>query len=238
MNNNTEKVKPEHILFLDIETVGAVAEYQQLDAKMKSLWDKKAENIKKKPEDTAETCYEMAGIYAEFGKIICISVAFLKEGTLRIKSFADEDERTLLENFATLLNNYFHKPYHRLCAHNGKEFDFPYLCRRMLINGIPLPSVLDVSGKKPWETNFLDTMEMWRFGDYKNYTSLDLLATIFRIPSPKDDIDGSMVHQIYWEGNDIQRIATYCEKDVLTIVQLYLRYNGQDLLAEENILVV
>ena len=235
MENNIEKIRPEHILFLDIETVGAVATYQQLDLKMQSLWDKKAKNIKKDPEDSPEKCYEMAGIYAEFGKIVCISVAFIRDGLLRIKSFANEDEATLLQEFANLLDAYFHKPYHRLCAHNGKEFDFPYLCRRMLINNIALPSILDVAGKKPWETKFLDTMEMWKFGDYKNFTSLDLLATIFKIPSPKDDIDGSQVHQIYWENNDIQRIAKYCEKDVLTIVQLYLRYNGLDLLPDDKV---
>ena len=236
--NNTERIKPENILFLDIETVGIVSDYQQLGDKMKLLWNKKAENIKKSPEDTPEKCYEKAGIFAEFGKIICVSVAFLKDGTLRIKSFANNNEAALLQDFAALLNAYFCKSHHRLCAHNGKEFDFPYLCRRMLINKIPIPLVLDAAGKKPWETQFLDTLEMWKFGDYKHYTSLDLLAAIFDIPSPKDDIDGSMVHQIYWESGDIQRIATYCEKDVLTIVQLYLRYCGLDLLAEDKIIFV
>jgi len=230
-----ETTPPENILFLDIETVGAVPSYSRLDPKMKSFWDRKSDKIKKSPEDTPETCYQSAGIYAEFGKIVCISVAFLKDGLLRIKSFADHDEQTLLQDFANLLNAYFYKSVHRLAAHNGKEFDFPYLCRRMLINSVPLPNILNVAGKKPWETSFLDTMELWKFGDYKNYTSLDLLATLFGIPSPKDDIDGSMVHQIYWESQDLDRIAAYCEKDVLTIVQLYLRYNGLDLLAEDKI---
>jgi uncharacterized protein YprB with RNaseH-like and TPR domain len=233
-----EKINSEHILFLDIETIGAVESYHLLDPKMKLFWDRKADKIKKEPDDSPEKSYSMAGIFAEFGKIVCISVGFLRDGTLRIKSFANDDEATLLQDFAALLNTYFNKRHHRLCAHNGKEFDFPYLCRRMLINAIPLPPLLDAAGKKPWETAFLDTMEMWKFGDYKHYTSLDLLATIFGIPSPKDDIDGSMVHQIYWETNDLQRIVKYCEKDVLAIVQLYRRYNGLELLTEDKIVFV
>ncbi|MCL2131085.1 MAG: 3'-5' exonuclease [Lentimicrobiaceae bacterium] len=234
----TEKINLESILFLDIETVGAVASYQQLDPKMKSFWDKKAESFKKEPEDSPEKLYQKAGIYAEFGKIVCISVAFFKDGLLRIKSFANNDEKTVLQEFAHLLNAYFYKPHHRLCAHNGKEFDFPYLCRRMLINALPLPSILNVAGKKPWETPFLDTLELWKFGDYKHYTALDLLAAIFGIPSPKDDIDGSMVHTTYWEHNDLVRIAEYCEKDVLTVAQLYRCYNGLELLSEDKIVFV
>jgi len=234
----SEQINLENILFLDIETVGSVASYDQLDPKMQLFWDKKANVIKKSPDDSPEKCYPLAGIYAEFGKIVCVSVAFLKGGLLRIKSFANDDEAQLLQEFAALLNTYFAKTYHRLCAHNGKEFDFPYLCRRMLINGIAIPSVLNVVGKKPWETTFLDTLEMWKFGDYKHYISLDLLAKIFEIPSPKDDIDGSMVHQIYWETRDLARIAKYCQKDVLTIVQLYLRYNGMELLAEDKVVMV
>lgn len=228
----------EHILFLDIETVGTVESYSQLDEQMKQHWDKKSQWIKHPEEQTPELLYSRAGIYAEFGKIICISVAYIKGDTLRIKSFTAEDEKSLLLDFAALLNNHFSKDYHRLCAHNGKEFDFPYICRRMLLNGISLPATLNVTGKKPWETSFLDTLEMWKFGDYKHYTSLDLLATLFHIPSPKDDIDGSQVHEIYWQTKDIQRIAHYCEKDVLTVVQLFLRYNGKELLKENQIMIV
>ena len=236
--NYNEKINSEHILFLDIETVGAVASYNQLDPQMQLLWSKKADKIKKDPEDSPEKCYQSAGIFAEFGKIICISVAFFKDGLLRIKSFANHDEAQLLQEFTALLNTYFSKPYHRLCAHNGKEFDFPYLCRRMLINTISIPYILNVIGKKPWETSFLDTLELWKFGDYKHYTSLELLANIFGIDSPKDDIDGSQVHQIYWENQDLDRIAAYCQKDVLTIAQLYRRYNGLELLSDEQIVVV
>ena len=233
-----KNISLEHILFLDIETVGIVQSYNQLDERMQKLWDKKAERLKDTAEQTPEATYKKAGIYAEFGKVICISVAFLKDDKLRIKSFYNDDELVLLENFAGLLNTYFSKNHHRLCAHNGKEFDFPYLCRRMLVNGIPIPTILDASGKKPWETTFLDTLEMWKFGDYKHYTSLDLLAALFDIPSPKGDIDGSMVHDTYWQEKDVKRIAEYCAKDVLTVVQLLLRYQGKELLSEDKIIIM
>jgi DNA polymerase elongation subunit (family B) len=225
----------EHILFLDIETASAVEFYSQLSPRMQQLWDKKIKKTGQIEEETAEQLYPNAGFYAEFGKVICISVAYLKGNEARIKSFVHEEEKTLLQDFANLLNIHFSKSHHRLCAHNGKEFDFPYLCRRMLINGIAIPSILNVSGKKPWETPFLDTLELWKFGDYKHYTSLDLLAEIFNIPSPKDDIDGSMIYETYWKLKDIERIKTYCEKDVLTVVQLFLRYHGKELLTEDQI---
>ena len=228
----------ENILFLDIETVSITEFYSQLDVRMQQLWDKKSEKIKQPEEQTAEQLYKTAGIYAEFGKVVCISVAYLKNDVLRIKSFNDLDEKTLLQNFANLLNEHFAKSYHRLCAHNGKEFDFPYLCRRMLVNGISIPKILHVIGKKPWETSFIDTLEMWKFGDYKHYTSLDLLSAIFNIPSPKENTDGSMVHELYWQSKDYNHIKNYCEKDVLTVVQLFLRYNGKDLLRDEQIVFV
>ncbi|MDY0015252.1 MAG: 3'-5' exonuclease [Bacteroidales bacterium] len=228
----------ESILFLDIETVAAYPDYQGLSDRMKFFWDKKAEHLRKSEEDTPENLYPRAGIYAEFGKIICISVAYIREKRVRIKSFYGDDEKTLLEDFATLLRTHFNGSHHRLCAHNGKEFDFPYICRRMLIHKIKLPSILDVSGKKPWETTFLDTMEMWRFGDYKQYTSLDLLATLFSIDSPKDDIDGSKVNDCYWKEKALERIKTYCEKDVLTVVQLYVSYYGKNLYRAEDIMYV
>jgi uncharacterized protein YprB with RNaseH-like and TPR domain len=122
-----------------------------------------------------------------------------------------------------------------LCAHNGKEFDYPYLIRRILINGLEVPSILNLSGKKPWEVNHIDTMELWKFGDYKHYTSLELLATVFGISSPKDDINGSDVGRVYWQENDLQRIVKYCQKDVVTIVNLLLRFKGKPMMGEESI---
>jgi DNA polymerase elongation subunit (family B) len=227
-----------NIVFLDIETVSQLPDYGALDDDWKALWDKKAKALSRN-EETPESVYERAGIYAEFGKIICIGVGFLREfgssHKLRVKTLAGDDENQLLNDFAKLLNTYYHGNQFMLCAHNGKEFDFPYLARRMMVHGIPLPALLDTAGKKPWEVSHLDTMELWKFGDYKNFTSLNLLAKIFGIPTPKDDIDGSQVGAVYWQDNDIQRIATYCSKDVITLARLLLRFRGAPVLPDEMV---
>ncbi|MBE0662797.1 MAG: 3'-5' exonuclease [Bacteroidales bacterium] len=226
------------ILFLDIETVPQYANYLEVPETLRALWDHKTERLKQEETDTPEKLYERAGIYAEFGKIICISVGFFHGGKFRLKSFAAHDEKVLLEEFAQMLGKNFFKSNRLLCAHNGKEFDFPYIARRMLINQIPLPAILDHSGKKPWEVPHLDTMELWRFGDYKNYTSLELLATVFGIPTPKDDIKGSDVGKVYWQDNDLERISRYCEKDVVTIARLFLCYRGEKIFSDSMIEVV
>ena len=214
------------ILFLDIETVSQVKSFGQLSERMQKLWAHKAEQISKDDENaTPETLYDRASIYAEFGKIICISVGFFNENRFRLKSYYGHDEKSLLTEFADMLNRYYDHPEDQLCAHNGKEFDFPFIARRMLINGIKIPRILQVAGKKPWETNFIDTMEMWKFGDRKSFTSLDLLCAILDIPTPKDDINGSEVGRVYWQENNLERIKTYCQKDVLAIAQLMRRYN-------------
>jgi 3'-5' exonuclease len=235
-------------LFLDIETVPAVATFDELSPDFQALWRHKAKGILRKDEAllTAEEVvevYERAGIYAEFGKIICISVGAVSkhketgELQLRLKSFANDDESILLKEFSELLNNrYNYVGKHFLCGHNIKEFDIPYICRRLLINRLPLPALLDISGKKPWETKHLvDTMEMWKFGDNKATTSLKLLAAVLGFPSPKDDIDGSEVAGVYWNDQDLPRIARYCEKDVLAVVQLLLRYQLMPILEVEQI---
>lgn len=222
--------KLDEILFLDIETVPAYPNYNDMPEDYRKLWDRKAQSLSRNNETPLEL-YERAGIYAEFGKIICISVGIIviqDEGiAFRLKSYFGDNEAQLLADFATMLNGLTtRKPNINLCAHNGKEFDFPYIARRMLVNGIAIPSILDVAGKKPWEVKFLDTMELWKFGDVKHYTSLNLLSYIFGIPSPKDDIDGSQVAQCYYQLNDLNRIVTYCEKDVLTVAQILLKYKG------------
>lgn len=228
-----------NVLFLDIETVPVHPNYNELSDTFKTLWDKKSKIIARNQIDSSpEQLYNRAGIYAEFGKIICISVGYIKKNKFRLKSFFDNDEKVLLDNFAELLNNHFNKNNQYLCGHNGKEFDFPYIARRMLINGITLPAILDTAGKKPWEVSYLDTMELWKFGDYKNYTSLALLAAIFNIPTPKDDIDGSQVAKVYWIDKDINRIAIYCQKDTLTVAQLFLKYQGKPLIEPENIIII
>lgn len=231
----------EKILFVDIETVPEVYEYSQLDAAKRELWDTKSSYLQK-GEQTAEDAYEKAGIMAEFGKIVCISAGYISYGQegkqLRLKSFYSDQEKKLLESFNGLLNNHYNTDRHLLCAHNGKEFDFPYLARRILINRLSLPDMLDIAGKKPWEINHIDTMQLWKFGDYKHYTSLALLTHIFDIPTPKDDISGADVSRVYWEDEDLERIARYCEKDVLATVQLFMRYRGEPLIPEDKIISV
>jgi 3'-5' exonuclease len=236
-------LKLDKVLFLDIETVPQQSSYEDLSERMSGLWDKKAKQIVRRDEETqsAEEIYNRAGIYSEFGKIVCISVGMVhgedKNLEFRLKSFYGDDEKKILEEFATLLNTYYNKADDILCGHNAKEFDFPYICRRMLVNGIKLPNTLDIAGKKPWEITHLDTLELWKFGDYKHYTALNLLCAIFDIPTPKDDIDGSDVWRVYWQDKDLRRIATYCEKDVLTVAQLLLRYKNLPLIKPENVTV-
>ncbi len=225
-----------NILFLDIETVSAYNSYESLPGTFQKLWDKKSKYIKTYENEEHSVTYKKAGIYAEFGKIICISVGCLQNNELRIKSFYGDNEQKLLEDFCHTLEKFANKKNARLCAHNGKEFDFPYIARRLLINSLPLPDIINTAGKKPWEVAHLDTLELWKFGDYKNYTSLQLLSLLFKIADPKDDIDGNDVGAVYWIDHDIERIVRYCQKDVVTIAQLLLRYLNRPLITEDKIL--
>lgn len=227
------------ILFLDIETIPQYPSFDSCPETVKLLWSRKAENLKKAENETASDIYNRAGIYAEFGQIVCISTGFLyKDGNemhLKIKSFSGKDEKDLLASFALLLNDSFSTQQNKLCAHNGKEFDFPYIARRMIINNIKLPLILDIAGKKPWEIGHLDTMELWKFGDFKSYTPLNLLAHALGVPSPKDDIDGSQVWSVYWNDDDLDRITKYCEKDVEALVNVFLRMRNKSILDKHNV---
>jgi uncharacterized protein YprB with RNaseH-like and TPR domain len=231
------KLNLEHILFLDIETVPETESFSDLDATKQDLWDAKS-RYQRKEEFTAEAFYDRAGIWAEFGKIICISVGYFKmEGesrTFRVTSFYG-DEIMILKDFKNLLTSHFSSNKHLLCAHNGKEFDFPYIARRMIIHNIELPYKLNLFGKKPWEVPHLDTLELWKFGDYKTYTSLKLLTNVLGIPSPKDDIDGSEVYRVYYKEKEIDRIIVYCEKDTIAVAQIFLRLRGDELLHNNEI---
>lgn len=251
--NLLNQFDPYHILFLDVETTPGVQEFDDLPDEMQELWAHKSRTILRRPADEemefdeiADLFKTRAGIYAEFGKIVCISVGFMTkqpgsdEPIMRLKSFAHHSEAALLEDFCELLDKFFNNPdKHAICGHNIKEFDIPYICRRLLINQIALPRMLDIAGKKPWETKHLvDTLELWKFGDIKNYTSLRLLAAVFGFPSPKDDMDGSDVARVYWEDRDLDRIAHYCEKDVLATAQLFLRMNRKPLLRSDQVVIV
>lgn len=234
-------MKLSNILFIDIETVSQYENYEKLPSDWRDFWELKAQSIiQQNGNETIETSYSRAGLYAEFGKIICISCGYLVKdanGKLKMetRSFHDKNERKLLQAFATMLNNW-KCPDGLLCAHNGKEFDFPYICRRMIINGIQLPSILDISGKKPWEIKHIDTLEMWKFGDFKARISLNLMAKVLNVRSSKDDIDGSQVHEVYWIQKDLPRIVRYCVKDILTLGMIYCKLTGTVTEAAQNVL--
>ena len=236
-----DHIIPEDLLFLDIETVPQISSYHEMDEVSKKLWDKKAQFLIKEGQ-SPEDIFQRSGIYSEFGKIICISVGHLygQEGKtcLRIKSLYGDDEKQILIEFREMLIKYEEIKDFSLCAHNGKEFDFPYISRRMLVNFVELPLQFDSAGKKPWEIKHVDTMELWKFGDYKNYTSLEVLTHIFNIPTPKGDIDGSQVAGVYYIDKDMERIVKYCEKDVIAIVQLILNFKGRNVIPDENIEII
>jgi 3'-5' exonuclease len=229
------------ILFLDIETVACTDNFTALDERLKVQWSRKAGYLKRDEDLTDEELFhQRAGIYAEFGKIITIAVGKLYDTEsgalgLKTKAYYGHDEKVLLAEFKAMLEK-MDPASTRLCAHNGKEFDFPYMCRRMLVHGMSLPAPLNLAGRKPWENPHLDTMEMWKFGDYKHYTSLDLLAAIFNIPSSKNGIDGSQVNGVYYKENNLEKIKTYCISDVVVLTQLYLRMKGHPLVESNNII--
>lgn len=229
----------DQLLFLDIETVAEHHTFEELSERKQKLWTKKAAFLKAPEEHTAAERYGQAGIYAEFGKIVCIAVGYFHfqndEAELRVKAIANDDEQQLLTDFSSLIEQHFNSPNTVLCAHNGKEFDFPYIARRLLVNEIPLPIPFQLSGKKPWEVKHQDTMELWKFGDFKNFTSLDLLAELFNVDSSKSDIDGSMVNRVYYEENGLDRITEYCKRDVAVLAQIYLKLTQEETIDQLNI---
>lgn len=233
-------IHAENLLLIDIETVPQCKDYQQLNEKMQHLWDRKSFALDKENTDTAATFAERAGIYAEFGKIVCIGLGYFTKTatgyTLNVTSLSGDDEKNILVRFVEMCNRFFRHADKQFCGHNIREFDIPYICRRCFINQVPLPDVLkDLQRKKPWENPMLDTLQFWKFGEYKNFTSVDLLATILDIPSPKEDIDGSDVGRVYWQDGDLDRIVHYCLRDVVTVGQIFMRLNSLPLLGPDDI---
>ena len=234
-----QHINPEQLFIFDIETVSGVADFNELDPELQTLFYQKTARNRDPLQNAAEHYPEKAGILAEFGKVIVISCGYMQKlgngYQLKIKNYSGHDEKELLRSFSETLQNISKNNYF-LCGHNIREFDVPWLCRRMLINSIPLPPCLDLYGKKPWEVNHVDTLDLWKFGDFKHYTSLHLLATVLGVPTPKDDIDGSMVGTVYWQQNDLARIEKYCSKDVIAVANVILKLKGLPLLEAENIL--
>ena len=236
-------MRPENLLFIDIETVSMSATYEELSEKMKALWDKKSQLLDKEQTDTAASYTEKAGIYAEFGKIVCIGLGYFTmvedNYHLKVKSIYGQDEKSILLAFKEVCDTFFKRSEKQFCGHNIREFDIPYLCRRAIIQQVPMPTILEeLQTKKPWENPVLDTMQYWKFGEYKHFTSVDLLATILGIESPKGDMDGSEVGQVYWQEKNLERIVQYCNKDIVTVAQLWLRLSGLPLLKEYDIDII
>jgi len=248
MSTLTSNLDLRNILFFDIETVSEYQNYTEMPEHFQKLWTIKAKNLSRELEldkdQSAHWYNSKAGIFAEFSKVVCISMGYLRKENdawvLRLKSISGHDELELLKEFSQVLDkNYDQADKSLICGHNIKEFDVPFLCRRMVKHNLPLPAILDVAGKKPWEIKqFIDTLELWKFGDMKNFTSLNLLAAVLDVPTPKDDIDGSMVGQVYWEENDLDRIAVYCQKDVATVVQVLFRLSGMPILSPDQIQIL
>lgn len=235
--------KLKDILVIDIETISGFHTFSDLPEGMKQHWERKAAFIRNTEEKNLEELYfDRSAIYSEFGKVIVISVGIYdmtdEQPSIRVKYFASHNEKELLTEFMTFLSEKFDQETLTLCAHNGKEFDYPYICRRLLINDLPIPYVLDLSGKKPWEVNHIDTLELWKFGDRKSFTSLDLLTQVFGITSSKSDIDGSKVNDVYYNQDGLERIANYCMQDVVATAQLYLKLNAMPLIPQERITLV
>lgn len=239
MTTSLQHLRLEDVLFVDIETVSTHHHWHELDNEWQQLWLEKSKYQRERRQLSPEDSYAEAGIYAEFGRVVCISAGYFvgenSQSRFRVTSYYGTHERGLLLAFAQLLNDRRDKPFRMLCAHNGKEFDYPYLCRRMIVQGVPLPELLDLAGKKPWENPHLDTLEMWKFGDFKHFTSLRLLAKLLDIPTPKDDIDGSMVRAVFYENDDLPRIERYCKKDVVTVARVLLHFKTMPPLEDAHI---
>jgi DNA polymerase elongation subunit (family B) len=238
-----QNISIENLFLIDIETVSCSENYELLTEEWKSLWAEKI--YKALPDNTTPEEYypKRAGIMAEFAKVVCISIGYMKKENgsmqLRVKSFYSEDEKEILNGFIQTVCQLQEKN-NKWCftGHNIKEFDIPFLCRRILVNNISIPDCFNFQAMKPWDVPVVDTLHLWRFGDYKHYTSLKLLAATLGVPSPKDDIDGSKVGEVYWNEKDLKRIAIYCQKDVITVANVILRFKGFSLLNDDQIVFV
>lgn len=231
------------LFLIDIETVPQVSNINELSGEGRKLFFDKISKTMPEKFDEEDMYLKKAGILAEFGKVICISLGFFFKDKadricLKIKSISGHNEKVLLDEFIAITDKFFqHKNRFQFAGHNIREFDVPFLCRRMVINQIQLPTYLHIYGAKPWDISMTDTLQWWKFGDYKNYISLHLLANILGVPTSKDDIDGSMVQHVYYKDNNLQRIVNYCQKDVVVVAQVIQRFKNLPLVKAENIFI-
>ncbi|HMG82569.1 MAG TPA: ribonuclease H-like domain-containing protein [Ferruginibacter sp.] len=237
------KIPLEDFLIIDIETVSQQPGFDLLSADWQQLWQDKVKHSLPDNISPGEYYPQRAGVMAEFAKVVCISLGYFKKEQgkyqLRVKSIYNIEEKELLKAFIQTVDQlYISNNNWSFTGHNIKEFDVPFLCRRILINDLPIPPYLDFQNMKPWETNMVDTFQYWRFGDYKQYTSLKLLAAALNVPSPKDDIDGSMVGDVFWKEKNIERIAFYCQKDVVTVANIVCRFKNLRLLNSDQVVFV
>lgn len=243
-----QNIKTEDLIVIDIETASLSASFNLMEGKWQELWEEKTIRILPEGLTAGEFYPQRAGVMAEFSKIVCISIGyFIREQHLkiRVKSFYGDDEKKILADFLQTISKIesFNNNW-CFAGHNIKEFDIPFICRRLLVNNMRIPPYLDFQNMKPWETNIVDTFQYWRFGDYKNFTSLKLLAAAMGVPSSKDDIDGSMVGELYHSGNaeekeiNMKRIAVYCQKDVVTTANIILRFKNAPIIHEDDVEIV
>ena len=243
-----QNIKTEDLIVIDIETASVSASFNLLEEKWQELWGEKTVRILPEGITPGEFYLQRAGVMAEFSKIVCISIGyFIREQHLkiRVKSFYGDDEKKILTDFLQTVSKIesFNNNW-CFAGHNIKEFDIPFICRRLLVNNMRIPPYLDFQNMKPWETNIVDTFQYWRFGDYKNFTSLKLLAAAMGVPSSKDDIDGSMVGELYHSGDieertiNMKRIAAYCQKDIVTTANIILRFKNAPIIHENDVEIV
>ncbi len=236
------------MVFIDIETIRGKKTYNDVITENPALddyWQTKHTQIREKEplsyghiEDSAEMYEKMAALYPEWGQIVCISIGQIKfdeDGNpikFTTKSFSGLYEKILLEEFNETASKIMSKyPRMQWVGHNIKGFDMPYIIKRSLINGVRVPNVFHLQKQKPWESQLIDTNDVWKFNGW-NGARLGLLTEILNIPSPKQDMDGKMVSDVFWEDGDLNRISEYCEMDINATANVMLRISGMDIITD------
>lgn len=217
-----------NLLYFDVETAGKYESYEDLalqNPRLAKLWEKRAKYFRAntlgmEEMGDSEIYSQKSGLEPEFGRVVCVSFGVWDGENHRLTSFYGDNEQEILEKTAKIFSNAVSKGM-KICGHNIKMFDVPFLGKKMIFSGIDVPQNLLLWDKKPWEVPILDTAEFFSFGSWSHkFLGLDLLACSLGIESPKEDIDGSQVHNTFWGEKNYERIMEYCEKDVLTVMDV------------------